>query len=136
MSRSSDRFIPNKCASRRSNNNSVYAPRRSIFRMIISSHFARGSFPHSPLQNDIILWKMDRRGPFTLLSFDPRDAYFFGMELLDDLLIFFVYGCFDFLPTYPSDDRCIPVISHIRFFLIRISDFFLRSRGYQAPTNE
>ena len=43
---------------------------------------------------DIILWKMDLRGAYTLLSFDPRDAHFFGMELSDDLLIFFLCGVF------------------------------------------
>ena len=43
---------------------------------------------------DIILWKMDLRGPYTLLSFDPWDAHLFGMELLDDLLIFFLCGEF------------------------------------------
>ena len=43
---------------------------------------------------DIILWKMDLRGACTLLSFDPRDAHFFGMELSDDLLIFFLCGVF------------------------------------------
>ena len=37
---------------------------------------------------------MDLRGAYTLLSFDPRDAHLFGMELSDDLLIFFLCGEF------------------------------------------
>ena len=43
-----------------------------------------------PKWTAIILWKMDIRGAYTLLSFDPADAYLFGMELPDDLLIFFL----------------------------------------------
>ena len=43
---------------------------------------------------DIVMWKMDLRGAYTLLPFDPRDAHLFGMELSDDLLIFFLCGVF------------------------------------------
>ena len=49
--------------------------------------------PQAKLEN-IIMWKMDLRGAYTLLSFDPRDAHLFGMELSDDLLIFFLCGVF------------------------------------------
>ena len=40
------------------------------------------------------MWKRDLRGAYTLLSFDPRDAHLFGMELSDDLLIIFLCGVF------------------------------------------
>ena len=37
---------------------------------------------------EIVLWKIDLRGAYTLLSFDPRDEHLFGMELSDDFFIF------------------------------------------------
>ena len=43
---------------------------------------------------DVIMLKMDLRGAYTLLSFDPRDAHSFGLNLSDDLLIFFLCGVF------------------------------------------
>ena len=94
MSGSSDSSIPNKCASRGSNDNSVNGPRRSIFHKIIS--FCKGECGKDPRAKweDIIMRKMDLRGAYTLLLFDPRDAHLFGMELTDDLLIFFLCGIY------------------------------------------
>lgn len=46
------------------------------------------------LWSDVVLWKMDLRGAYTLLSFDPDKASLFGMNLLGGLIIFFLCGVF------------------------------------------
>ena len=55
---------------------------------IIMSFWRRGCKVDPGAVWCIILWKMDLRDAYILLSFDPQDAHLFGMELSDDLLSF------------------------------------------------
>ena len=40
------------------------------------------------LFSDLIMWKMDLRGAYQLLSFRPEDVGLFAMMLTDDLVYF------------------------------------------------
>ena len=44
--------------------------------------------------SDLILWKMDLKGAYTLLSFHPDNLSLFGMNLVGNLIIFFLCGVF------------------------------------------
>ena len=48
---------------------------------------------------DMRLWKMDLKGAYTLLSFHPESVHLFGMELSDDIIIFFLCGVFGWTGT-------------------------------------
>ena len=43
---------------------------------------------------DIRIWKMDLRGAFTLLDFDPSAAHLMGTELEGDIIVFYLCGIF------------------------------------------
>ena len=45
------------------------------------------------------LWKMDLKGAYTLLSFRPKDAGLFGMELIGDLVYLQIAGIFGWACT-------------------------------------
>lgn len=44
--------------------------------------------------SDLMLWKMDLKGAYTLLSFHPDNVSLFGMNLIGNLIIFFLCGVF------------------------------------------
>ena len=44
--------------------------------------------------SELVLWKVDLRGAYTLLSFKPEEIPFLGAEIRGDLLIFFLCGIF------------------------------------------
>ena len=45
------------------------------------------------------MWKMDLKGAYTLLSFHPDSVHLFGMELSNDIIIFFLCGVFGWTGT-------------------------------------
>ena len=48
---------------------------------------------------DMRIWKMDLKGAYTLLSFHPDSVHLFGMELSNDIIIFFLCGVFGWTGT-------------------------------------
>ena len=49
--------------------------------------------------SDLIMWKMDLRGAYQLLSFRPEDVGLFAMMLTDDLVYFQIAGIFGWAGT-------------------------------------
>ena len=49
---------------------------------------------HTVSWSDVRMWKMDLRGAFTLLDFDPYLAHLMGTELEGDIIIFYLCGIF------------------------------------------
>ena len=47
----------------------------------------------------IVIWKMDLKGAYTLLSFRPEDVPLLGVEMTDDLVMFFLCGIFGWTGT-------------------------------------
>ena len=87
-----------------------------IIDMIIS-FWERKQLSHPDSKwTDLALWKMDLRGAYALLSFDPADAHLFGMELSDDLLIFFLSGDFGWSCT----PNAFQIISRALLFALRL----------------
>ena len=48
---------------------------------------------------DLRLWRMDLKRAYTLLSFRPEDAGFFGMEVTQDLVYLQIAGIFGWSST-------------------------------------
>jgi hypothetical protein len=62
-------------------------------------------YPHATWE-DLVMYKMDLKGAYTLLSFRPENVKLFGMELVNDdtattaqLVIFFISGIFGWTGT-------------------------------------
>lgn len=87
-----------------------------IVDMIMAFWKRECSIDSGAVWEEIILWKMDLRGAYTLLSFDPRDAHLFGMELSEDILIFFLCGVFGWSCT----PFAFQVISRALLFELRL----------------
>ena len=49
--------------------------------------------------DEVVIWKMDLKGAYTLLSFNSTDVPLLGMELTDDLVMFFLCGIFGWTGT-------------------------------------
>ena len=41
------------------------------------------------------MWKIDLKGAYTLLSIHPDSVHLFGMELSNDIIVFFLCGVFN-----------------------------------------
>jgi hypothetical protein len=54
-----------------------------------------------------VIWKMDLKGAYTLLSFRTRDVPLLGMEMTDNLVMFFLCGIFGWTGT----PACFQVIT-------------------------
>jgi hypothetical protein len=77
----------------------------SILRMVIDFYERARAQDPSITWDDIVLWKMDLKGAFTLLSFRPENVKLFGMELTNDdaasstFAVFFLCGLFGWTGT-------------------------------------
>jgi hypothetical protein len=57
--------------------------------------------------SSVVIWKMDMKGAYTLLSYRTRDVPLLGMEIADDLAMFFLCGIFGWTGT----PACFQVIT-------------------------
>jgi hypothetical protein len=57
--------------------------------------------------SSVVMWKMDLKGAYTLLSFRTKDVPLLGMEMTDDLVMFFLCGIFGWTGT----PACFQVIT-------------------------
>jgi hypothetical protein len=88
-----------------------------IVKMIIDFYEAARAKDPTVTWDDIILWKMDLRGAYTLLSFRPDKAKLFGMAVTDDAhatdgayAIFFLCGVFGWTGTPYAFQVCTRAI--------------------------
>jgi hypothetical protein len=72
---------------------------------------------HEDPGDGVVIWKMDLKGAYTLLSFRTQDVPLLGMELTSELVMFFLCGIFGWTGT----PACFQVITRaISFELNRI----------------
>ena len=64
----------------------------------------------------IVVWKMDLKGAYTLLSFCAKDVPLVGMELADGLVMFFLCGVFGWTGT----PACFQVVTRAILYELRL----------------
>jgi hypothetical protein len=70
-----------------------------IVRMILDFYDKAKAEDPSVTWDDIVLWKMDLKGAFTLISFAPEAVRNMCLELTGDLVMFFLCGIFGWTGT-------------------------------------
>jgi len=66
---------------------------------VMVNNFLSNDPPSILPDDEFVLWKMDLKGAYTLLSLRSKDVVLFGMEMTDSLVMFFLCGIFGWTGT-------------------------------------
>jgi hypothetical protein len=70
----------------------------TILQVIEEIHLLKATAPHRPW-TDMVIWKLDLKGAFTLMSFRADNSKYFAVELVGGLAMIFLCGLFGWTAT-------------------------------------
>jgi len=100
----------------------------TILQVVGEINDLKASAPHRPW-SDVVVWKLDLKGAFTLMSFRPENSKYFAVELVGGLAMLFLCGLFGWTAT----PAAFNVISRAILHELRVT-LGLRARIYVDDT--